>query len=182
MNGLRLRIVFVAGVASMMPVTEGSAQVPGVRVGEEVRIRSETAMGRYTVTAVNDGALTLSDAEGSVIRVPAGAITRLDRSLGPRSTGRGALRGLGIGFGVGAVSGALLGFADGDDSGGILSFTAEEKAGMGAIFFGGIGGLLGAGIGAAMPGQQWERVPLADAGHVGVTRDGGVAVSYTLRF
>jgi hypothetical protein len=82
---------------------------------------------------------------------------------------RGALEGLGIGFGVGAVLGAGIGFADGDDecsSEGwcILIFSAEEKAMLGGFAFGVIGGGLGLLIGA-MTGSRFiyengERPPM----------------------
>lgn len=182
MTGLRLRITLVAGIASTMFATHVNAQLAGVRAGDDVRIRSEGARGLYTVSDVSGTTLTLRGADGSLVRVPGSAITRLDLHRGPRSRGRGALRGLGIGFAVGAVSGAVLGFADGDDSAGIISFTAEEKAMAGGLFFGAVGGLLGAGIGAAAPGQVWERVPLAEPAHIGLSPDGGLAVGYSLRF
>ena len=63
--------------------------------------------------------------------------------------GKGALEGLGLGLLGGAVSGAILGFTDGDEpSDSWWPWTAEEKAIIGGIFFGGMGGLTGILIGA----------------------------------
>lgn len=182
MTRLHLGIaLFVSTAALSLPV-HLTAQAPGVRAGDDVRIRSESVAGRFTVSDVTESTLTLRDSDGAIVLVPAGSVTRLAVHRGPRSRGRGALRGLGIGFAAGAVGGALLGLADGDDSGGIINFTAEEKALMGATVFGVTGGLLGAAIGAAAPGQLWEKVPFAGTASVGATRDGGMAIGYSLRF
>lgn len=43
----------------------------------------------------------------------------------------------------GAIFGGILGFATGDDEPGFFSFTKEEKAVMGAIFFGALGAIVG---------------------------------------
>lgn len=66
------------------------------------------------------------------------------------SHGRGLLHGLGFGAAIGATAGIVAGLADGDDPCEefcILSLTAEEKATLGAIVFGGIGALSGGVIG-----------------------------------
>ncbi len=64
--------------------------------------------------------------------------------------GKGALEGLGIGLLTGALTGAVLGLADGDDPPGWFSMTAEQKAGLGAIGLGGLGGLIGPVVGAGV--------------------------------
>ncbi len=65
--------------------------------------------------------------------------------------GRGA-RGLLIGAASGALAGALIGIAYGSDYTGnndcFFCFTAAEKAKLGAIFFGSLGGAIGGAIGA----------------------------------
>jgi hypothetical protein len=72
------------------------------------------------------------------------------------SRGRGAAQGLGIGALIGATVGAVGEYASGGsdcegDSGGALcfEFTAGEKAAIGGIGFGILGGLIGLVIGAA---------------------------------
>ena len=89
------------------------------------------------------------------------------------SHGKGALQGFGIGVLSGAVTGAFLGIADGDDprSDGfnIMRFSAAQKAAMGAVVLGGLGGLAGLPLGASVgsrdiyrfeashPGKPWLR-------------------------
>jgi hypothetical protein len=95
--------------------------------------------------------------------------------------GRGAAEGAGIGFVSGAAIGAALGFADGDDtcesSGGewcLFVFTAGEKAIMGGIVIGTIGGLVGLVVGAASGskyvysyGEQVRITPTGPPGSMG---------------
>jgi hypothetical protein len=73
--------------------------------------------------------------------------------------GAGALEGLGLGLLGGALTGAIIGFADGDDPPeSFLSFTAEEKAVIGGVLLGGVGGLLGLPIGAAVGSKDVYRI------------------------
>lgn len=183
MKPLQRSIALIAAAAATLIAPRAEAQTLGVGRGDEIRIRSETVDGRFTVDDVNDGSLTLRDSVGSVVQVPMSSVTRLVVHRGPRTRGRGALRGLGIGFAAGAVGGVVLGLASGDDPpGGFIIFTAEEKALLGGAFLGATVGLVGAAIGAAAPGQLWEPVPLPGVASVGASRDGGVALGYTLRF
>ena len=88
----------------------------------------------------------IDPASGAVMNVATPEVTAVQFTR----HGRGALEELGIGLLSGAAMGALVGFASGDDDPGILAFTAEEKALLGGVFFGGIGGLLGLSFGAAI--------------------------------
>lgn len=72
-----------------------------------------------------------------------------------RSSGRGALNGLGIGILTGGGALALLGLAEGDDTCPpgrwcFFQWTAEEKAGLYGVTGGVLGGLAGLLIGAAV--------------------------------
>jgi hypothetical protein len=60
---------------------------------------------------------------------------------------KGMLEGLGIGLLTGALTGAAMGFADGDDPPGWFSITAGEKAAIGGLVLGGVGGLSGTFVG-----------------------------------
>jgi len=61
---------------------------------------------------------------------------------------RGAVEGLGIGLVIGAVLGALVGFLQGDDpEQNFVELSAGEKAALGAIVVGAIGGLVGLALG-----------------------------------
>ncbi len=69
--------------------------------------------------------------------------------------GKGAVAGLGVGLAVGALTGVLIGaVAGGDDPDQFLAFSAGEKAAMGGVLLGGLGGLLGIPIGAAKGSEE----------------------------
>jgi hypothetical protein len=99
--------------------------------------------------------------------------------------GRGALEGLGIGLLIGAAGGAIVGYADGDDECPpegwcILTFTAGEKALLGGMFFGGVGGLVGGVIGLV----RGSRVEYSYGERVRVIPNGppGSTVGMTITF
>ncbi|HEX6309798.1 MAG TPA: hypothetical protein VFZ69_16610 [Longimicrobiales bacterium] len=160
-----------------------AAQSAPVRAGDEVRVQSRAAAGRFTVTAVTSGILTLCDSAANCVGVPVGDVTELEVFRGPRSGWAGAGRGAGYGFLAGAGAGILIGLASGDDDPrSWFALSAEEKAFMGGVLLGGAGGIIGALIGVSAPGERWERVDLRRDATVSASRDGGVAVGYTLRF
>lgn len=64
---------------------------------------------------------------------------------------------MGLGLLAGALTGALAGLADGDDTETFLQLSAEEKASIGAIFLGAIGGLVGLIIGVAVGSKDIYR-------------------------
>ena len=55
----------------------------------------------------------------------------------------GFLKGFGYGLLIGGGTGAIIGFASGDDPPGLFSMSAEDKAGIGAISLGLLGGIIG---------------------------------------
>jgi len=78
---------------------------------------------------------------------------------------RGAIEGLGIGGGIGAATGVIIGLASGDDSCDpdgdcFLTFSAADKAMIGGVVLGVLGGGLGLIVGA-MKGSAtiYERTP-----------------------
>ena len=76
--------------------------------------------------------------------------------------GRGALQGLGIGLVVGALSGAFLGLVHGDDppcgeSWICFRFTAQQKAMIGAVSLGSLGGAVGSLTGAILGSKNRYR-------------------------
>jgi hypothetical protein len=83
---------------------------------------------------------------------------------------RGALEGAGIGLLSGAALGGIVGYSAGDDeecSNGpesffCLSFTAKEKAGIGAVYAGVPGAVLGLVLGAVIGSRdvyEYEQLP-----------------------
>jgi hypothetical protein len=103
-------------------------------------------------------AVVVQGAEGRY-EVPLGEIRKLEVSRGERSVEAGVWRGATRGFIGGLVVGALLGG---------LVMTGEKQdyitneliAGLLVVSCPVTGALLGARIGAAYPGERWERVPL----------------------
>lgn len=156
-----------------------SAQVSS---GDRIRLKGELTTGRYDVVALNARTIQVRDSTGSVLDVQLASVDRLDVYRGRRSTGRGFLRGAGIGGAAGASAGLVTGLLSGDDpSDQFIAFTAEEKALVLGVLFGGTGALVGGVIGMIAPGEHWERVDLESALTVGATAD-GVRLSYTYRF
>ncbi len=83
---------------------------------------------------------------GQVISVPTEEVSEIYFV----NRGRGALEGFGLGLLVGVLTGAIIGLPSGGDNAlRDLLFPAELKAIIGAIYFGGAGGLIGIPIGAA---------------------------------
>lgn len=125
-----------------------------------VRVTQE-ADGRLLGTFVAADARTLVVQSGTARReVPLEEVRRLEVSRGERSVESGAWRGAKRGFLGGLIVGALLGVAamstvEGDD------YVGEEVALIGFTILGtGVGTVAGTVLGAASPGERWERVPL----------------------
>lgn len=155
---------------------------PALRPGDDVRLTSPNASGRFVVQELSAETLTLRDDDGAVLHVPITSVRGLSVSRGSRTAGAGALRGAGVGFLAGAGTGILAGLIAGDDPPStFISFSKEEKALALGILLGGTGALAGTVIGLVAPGEKWERVGL-DAARAGVSADGGVALGYSVRF
>lgn len=149
--------------------------------------RSLDAQDRYEIASGSPVRLTVQAStpsgkplrlQGRLVRLDAGSVVvavgahdhaaALDRLVkietrSKRGRGWSALRGLGWGASIGAITGALVGRINPDD----------DPAGSGlfmAIALGAFGGGIGAGIGAAWPGERWVAVPTA---HPGQSEDGG---------
>lgn len=155
--------------------------------GDRVRVEAPPQRGTYLVTALADGELVLEGADGREVRIPHARLSRLDVDRGPRSRGSGALKGLAIGGGAGIIAGAVVGYASGDDecdpgSWCIMTMTAGQKAGVGAVVLGSVGGAVGAAFGAVSPGRRWEglRLPLTLDGGAGPVGGFRLGVSLTL--
>lgn len=114
------------------------------------------------------------------VKVAIGSLTKLEVSRGHKSR---FLRGLGYGFLIGAAAGTVIGAASGDDDPSEwFAMSAGEKAVVGAVSLGLLGGIVGGVIGLSSPAEKWEEVPLDRllVGPSPVTAD-GVALSVSLR-
>ncbi|HKW11781.1 MAG TPA: hypothetical protein VJO33_15445 [Gemmatimonadaceae bacterium] len=106
--------------------------------------------------------------------------TRLEVSTGHHTD---ALKGMGVGLFLGAAGGGIAGRASGDDKG-WFGFTANEKAGLGAAFFGVVGALAGAAIGGNHEREGWTSVVLPPRSRIGAVPSGDhrVAIVYSVSF
>lgn len=174
MPGPAIRSAVVLPLALVAAVALGAAGAPlaaqaraAAPFAEGDRVRLDLGRRKETFEVVGLAADTLvvrREGFAEPRRIPLAAIERAERSEGRRSAGQGFLRGAGWGLAGGAVLGAVAGYAGGDDDpspASWVTFSAESKAAMGAIVFGGIGGIVGGVFGAARPGERWTRVELA---------------------
>jgi hypothetical protein len=168
------------------PVVTAQQPLP-LEPDQRVRISSSGARGVFMVQTVGSGELMVAEvASGRVFTMATGSITRLDVSRGPRPRSAGFGRGFAIGFTGGALVGIVTGLADGDDvcepgSWCFFQMSAEEKALAGAVGFGVLGGLAGGIIGAAWPGERWQRIAPQAHWTLTPTRGSAIAVVATLR-
>jgi hypothetical protein len=164
-----------------------AAQQPWpLELDQRVRISSPGARGVFVVQSVSSGEIMLAQASGEMLTVSTGSITRLDVSRGPRPRSAGFGRGLAFGFLGGALVGIVTGLADGDDvceptSWCIFQMSAEEKALAGGVAFGALGGLAGGVVGAALPGERWQRVTPRAHWTLTPAPGGSIAVVASLR-
>lgn len=175
--GTRVRLTFEGDADPLGPGRSGARTR---RVGRVITV------GDRTVTVAFDG-------HSRPVEFDQASIAGLERSLGGRPRGKGALRGAGIGLVAGVASGVLIGMASGDDSCNEdtdyfnfcnLAFSAGEKALIYGVALGGVGTIGGAIVGASTGSERWERGATVFAkGRVGVhvvragRRGAGVAVS-----
>lgn len=142
-------LVAAAGCTHHRPL----AQVSELGVGEDVTV-DVTGYGEVEVTTVaTAGGTSFRDAGGTLI-----SPDNVARVVDVRRA-RGAGEGFLIAGGLGVAVGVVLGFADGDDppcadtAWLCFRFSAGEKATLGGIAFGSLGGLIGLVVGAVRGSQ-----------------------------
>jgi len=149
---------------SAMAIRGADAQLVELQPGARVRVQaSGVVAGRLegTVLARVRDTVTLTTSRGMLIPVPLAAITTAEVSRG-RSHGDGAVKGLALGVGVGLAVGLLSAIvydARSDECG---AEPCENDLSPGEVVAGGFmtGAVLGAGIGAIMGVEQWERLTI----------------------
>jgi hypothetical protein len=152
--------IFASAMLLLAPAAlAGQSASSGLYAGDRVRLKAEHIRGEFDISGISDSTIVLRQPEsGRQVEVPLNSIQSLKVRGERRPRGGGALRGFGYGLLAGGGGGAIIGYASGDDDPGFFTFTAEEKALIGAIAFGGMGAALGAVIGAAAPGYHWRSV------------------------
>lgn len=182
-RGTMHRVLLLCLVSCVAPASAGAQSLPT----PPARLRMATAeLGRSpaigTLLAVRgDTMIVRLEDSSDTTALALSNLTRLELSAGRR---RPIVRGMGIGLLAGAAIGAIAGASSGDDRSGFLAFSAEEKAAIGAVFFGGVGAVTGGIIGATRTIERWERVALATARPaIGPLPDGrGIEIAIIVRF
>jgi hypothetical protein len=155
----------------------GSPLVAGDRVRLSARTIAKVTTGRLLEVGPDGLKIQLAD-RPDPIEVPLTSVTRLERSLGRRSSaGKGALIGTLVGAGAGAALVVAASGSDSDCDGPCAGYAAV----LGAAFAG-AGALVGAISGALITTERWEAVSL---GHIGVSmapRPRGAALAVSVRF
>lgn len=156
------------------------SQSAGLSAGARVRVtspRDDLRKHVGTVMEVRGDTLVVAGSRGSR-GIALDNITALDISTGSRTqVGRSAL----IGFGAGALLGGVLGVAAYEEP----DFFFENAAQMGAasaLFFGGIGMVAGAVVGALHRTDRWERRDPPLRAVIGGSLAGGVSLRVSSAF
>jgi hypothetical protein len=162
-------VVLASGLVGPSPAMAQAAGRPALEVGSRVRVTSSAEGLKRAVGGVahlTRDSVTVRFPGGSVHDVALNGDATLEISVRRRHP---VLESTGVGLLAGAGIGALIGLASGDDtcpSGSwcILQFSAGEKAEMGAVAFGVLGGVAGLAMGWIVSKDVWEKVVPARRG------------------
>lgn len=159
-----LRTIGAISVFLAVTVARAGAQLTELQLGARVRVRAPAVVaGRLETTVIGRSldTVTLTTPRGAPIRVPLAAITSAEVSRG-RSRRDGAVKGLAWGTGIGLAVG-LLGAVGNDAASDACGaepckndLTPGEAVAAGFV----TGALLGAGIGAIVGAEHWERLTM----------------------
>jgi hypothetical protein len=142
----------------------GRTQLAELQPGGRVRVQApEVVAGRLeaTIIARSHDTVTLTTPRGAPIPVPLAAITAAEVSRG-RTRRDGAVKGLAWGTGIGLAMGLLgaIGYDAGSDACGAEPCENDLSPGelVAASFI--TGAALGAGIGAIVGAEHWDRLTI----------------------
>lgn len=153
------QLALVIGALAGIPNAAAVAQTAALHTGQRVRVTSAveaTPVWTGVIEAIDADTLHLrhaGKAGDTVANIPMASIARVEVSRGRHSRW---LTGLAIGMGAGAAGGAILGASSEDD----LLFSSGDKAMIGAVGFGVLGGAVGVVAGALTKTERWETVPV----------------------
>jgi len=169
------------GFALMLPLAPAGAQSGALEPGTRVRVEAPRCVPypvEGTIVSRRGDALRIERSRGNAVTVPIATLTRVEVSRG-RSRLAGALRGglwgAAAGLGVGVVSVVASNGCVGDcsDEPSDREYLLATPA---------AGALLGAGVGALIGRERWERVPLPARATVGPGRARGFSLAVHARF
>lgn len=162
----------------LLPVI-ADAQSNALGVGARIRVTSpRDHLNKYvgTIMELRGDTVVVAGRHGtrSIAREN---VTALDVSTGTRTqVRRSALLGFGAGALLGGVAGAVA-YEEPD----FFFGSAAEMGAVSALFFGGIGMVAGAVVGALQRTDRWQAAPRLRA-TAGVTRSGGVSIGISRAF
>ena len=162
---MRARCVAFAGAVTLAASAAAAAE-DGFGVGSRVRVAGlgvaeggalqEPIVGCVVgrVAALDDRTLTVLRADGSRVAFRQEDLRLLETSPGPRSAARGAVRGAVVLGAIGAAGAFFVPTPFGLEPGGRSHLVG---------YFGLRAAVLGAALGAALPGEKWSRVEVGRA-------------------
>jgi hypothetical protein len=150
-----------------------------LKKGDRVRVTIAGMKAVCIIEEIQPEVLSLRSSEtGALQRVRIADISSLEVRA-PRSPLAGAGRGAMIGGGIGFLAGFVIGIAASSYEG-----TSSVTPAEGIAFFGGtllfFGAVLGALGGLAVPGGQWEKIPLDARAGTAVSPNGTIGVGITI--
>jgi hypothetical protein len=168
----------IGAIACLVTVTaaRADAQLAELQPGARVRVRApEAVAGRLEAVVISRSGdtVTMTTPRGGPIAVPLAAITVVEVSRG-RSHRDGAVTGLKLGTGIGLAMGFLSAIGTDGETGGCGSEPCGNDLSSGEIVAASVitGATLGAGIGAIVGAEHWERLTLPVRVVVRRDRDG----------
>ena len=160
-----LHTIVAIAWCSAMAIARADAQLlVALQPGARVRVQASGVVAgglEATVVARVRDTVTLTTSRGTPIAVPLAAITTAEVSRGG-SHRDGAVKGLARGAGVGLAVGLLGAIVDDARSDECGAEPCENNLTPGEVVAGGfmIGAVLGAGIGAIVGAERWERLTI----------------------
>ena len=163
-----LVLLLIAG--ALFPARASAQTKLELRGGDRLRLSREDGCSRqvFWLRDLQDDSLIVSRKRDSAPFAIALGDLHCFKTLVPRSTGRGALHGAGIGLLLGGAAGAVVGAILGSGPGCAGQSASELCFNPGPVLTGSVLGVLGgvAGVvlgsvsGAIMPGKRWADVEL----------------------
>jgi len=172
--------------AAAAPAVQEPSPVPAPVVAEGTRVRVTAGDKRWVGRLVEsgDGTVSVLPDKGPLVRLRLADVSRLEVSRGRMKMGDAAMRGGSIGLLIGAAGGVLWGVSvsGGGSPNCLVLCNTGENAAVGGLIFGGLGGALGAFVGAGTSPEKWGRVEHVRTSVVVLPQRRGVGAALRLGF